>query len=321
MGVHAALSGQDPCRVELTPVEDLFCGAYAGAVARMFVAPLDVVKIRFQVQPEAPQMYKYKSSLSAIRNIAATEGVRALWKGNIPALMMVVPYASLQFGAFYQLRQARLLRIDEPYQSLALGAVSGALATACTYPLDLLRTVFAAQTEPRLYSSLRSAVSGIYAMRGFRGLYAGFGPTLVEIVPYIAIAFATYESARARVSALRPDGVLSTVDSLVIGASTGTFAKLVTLPLDNAKKRMQIQGQLDVGGISNKPPYTGIADCLAKSYAREGIRGWFRGLSPSLIKAAPNSAITFAAYESAKRFIESHRSARFLDGGRESNHR
>jgi solute carrier family 25 (mitochondrial thiamine pyrophosphate transporter), member 19 len=319
MVVHAPLSVKDPHREELSPVEDLVCGAYAGAVARMFIAPLDVVKIRFQIQPEAPQLYKYKSSLAAIRNIAATEGVRALWKGNVPALMMVVPYASLQFSAFHQLRQSRLVALGEPYQSLALGAVSGAVATACTYPLDLLRTVFAAQTEPRLYSSLGKAVSGIYAMRGFRGLYAGFGPTLVEIVPYIAIAFATYESARAQVAALRPDGVLSTVDSLVIGAATGTFAKLVTLPLDNAKKRMQIQGQLDVGGMPNKPPYTGIADCLAKSYAREGIRGWFRGLSPSLFKAAPNSAITFAAYESAKRFVASHRSARYLDSARELN--
>jgi solute carrier family 25 (mitochondrial thiamine pyrophosphate transporter), member 19 len=317
MVLKAGLEDTENSREQLTPAEDLFCGAYAGAVARMCVAPLDVVKIRFQIQSDTPHLYQYTSSVSAIRNIVAKEGVTALWKGNMPALMMVVPYGSLQFAAFYQLRQSRMFELKEPYQSLAFGAVSGVFATACTYPFDLLRTVFAAQSEPRKYPTFGSAITGIYRKRGVQGLYAGFWPTLVEIVPYVAIAFASYEYARAEVTARRLGGVLSTLDSLVIGASTGTFAKLVTLPLDNAKKRLQVQGHFDAACGPSQRPYSGMIDCLARSYARDGIRSWFRGLSPSLIKAAPSSAITFAAYESAKGVVASRRARRAGNGDAE----
>jgi solute carrier family 25 thiamine pyrophosphate transporter 19 len=295
---------------KLTTLEDLLCGAFGGGCARMCIAPIDVVKIRFQVQSDTPHLFKYTSSLSAMRHIAENEGPRALWKGNAAAMLMVVPYASLQFAAFYQLQQSPLVAIADPYRSLVFGAASGAFATALTYPLDLLRTVFAAQTEPRTYTGLGSAVRSICRSHGVRGLYAGFGPTLIEIVPYVAIAFASYESAKAYALERRPDKKLSTLDSLVIGASTGTFSKLVTLPLDNAKKRMQIQGHFAEAGKQSEVRYSGMIDCLAKSYARVGVRGWFRGLSPSLIKAAPNSAVTFAAYEFAKRTILSRKNPR-----------
>jgi solute carrier family 25 (mitochondrial thiamine pyrophosphate transporter), member 19 len=289
----------------LSATEDLACGAAAGATARMAVAPLDVVKIRFQVQTETPGLYRYTSVASALRHIVSSEGPGALWKGNLPALLMVVPYASVQFTTFYQMQQAGGFgQLAEPYRSLAIGAVSGAFATTCTYPLDLLRTRLAAQTEPRVYKNMRHAVSTIYARHGIAGLYSGVGPTLVEIVPYVSIQFAIYETARARLVEIGRADSLSTIESLTIGASTGTFAKLVTLPLDNAKKRMQVQGQFSEAarGTASRQ-YTGMADVLTKVYAREGVRGLFRGVAPSLLKAAPNSAVTFAAYETARSFV------------------
>lgn len=87
---------------KLPPSRDLFCGAVAGTIARLFVAPLDLLKIRFQIQAETNGLYNYKHLVSAFRKIVATEGTKALWKGNVPALLMVIPYSSLQLSAFYQ---------------------------------------------------------------------------------------------------------------------------------------------------------------------------------------------------------------------------
>jgi solute carrier family 25 (mitochondrial thiamine pyrophosphate transporter), member 19 len=293
----------------VSPVEDLLCGAAAGGVARILCAPLDVIKIRFQVMNEMPSRYQYDSVLSAARSILANEGASGFWKGNIAALMMVVPYASLQFAAFYQLQQSGVAPIAEPHRSLVLGAASGVVATACTYPLDLLRTRFAAQTEPPVYSSLRHAVRTIYRDRGVPGFYAGLQPTLIEIVPYVAIQFATYESARARVLQRSSTGVATPAESLAIGALTGLVAKLATLPLDTAKKRMQVEGQFASASCHApaRQPYSGVYDVLARVYAREGWRGLFRGTVPSLLKAAPNSAVTFAVYEETRSAIARRR--------------
>lgn len=107
----------------LSPVRDLLCGAVAGTTARLFVAPLDMLKIRFQVQSETKGLYQYRYITSALRSIVSTEGFRALWKGNVPAMLMVTPYAALQLSAFYQLQRTNPIT-KEPYASLSVVAVS-----------------------------------------------------------------------------------------------------------------------------------------------------------------------------------------------------
>lgn len=41
---------------------------------------------------------------------------------------------------------------------------------------------------------MRSAFVDIVRARGFRGLYAGLSPTLVEIIPYAGLQFGTYDT-------------------------------------------------------------------------------------------------------------------------------
>lgn len=72
-----------------TPVVLFFAGAFAGAVGKTVVAPLDRVKILLQVRGgmqkgavrEAASQGKVLSSLWAI---CRTEGVLGFWKGNLP---------------------------------------------------------------------------------------------------------------------------------------------------------------------------------------------------------------------------------------------
>lgn len=282
---------------QLSPLQDLTCGALAGMSARIVVAPLDVVKIRLQVQSETQGRYQYASVFRALRTIAHQEGISALWKGNGPALLMVAPYASIQLAAFYQLERTASATVPKPYMALTLGAISAALATVCTYPLDLLRTRLAAQPEPKMYLNLPHAVRTIVRDEGLRGLYSGLQPTMIEIMPYMAIHFALYEHMKhatlyhCQLAHLHPH------HSLAIGAFSGTVSKLLTLPLDNAKKIMQVQAQFR----KTQPQYyRGIFHVLQRLWITNGLAGWFRGASPSILKAAPNSAITFMVYESAK---------------------
>lgn len=41
---------------------------------------------------------------------------------------------------------------------------------------------------------MRAALVDILQTRGFRGLYAGLSPTLVEIIPYAGLQFGTYDT-------------------------------------------------------------------------------------------------------------------------------
>jgi solute carrier family 25 phosphate transporter 23/24/25/41 len=49
--------------------------------------------------------------------------------------------------------------------------------------------------------------------------------------------------------------------------------------------------------------YTGMADCFLRTLKREGIKGFYKGLLPNLLKVAPAASITYVVYEKMKKTL------------------
>jgi solute carrier family 25 (mitochondrial thiamine pyrophosphate transporter), member 19 len=126
------------------PAVTAIAGGVAGFTSRFVIAPLDVIKIRLQLQSNRGSTYR--GAIHAAKTIFAQEGLTAFWKGNIPAELLYISYSMVQFVAY---REAHILleqaQIPTSYRSFVAGAAAGTCATIVTYPLDLLRTRFAAQ--------------------------------------------------------------------------------------------------------------------------------------------------------------------------------
>ncbi|KAI1356859.1 mitochondrial dicarboxylate carrier protein [Xylaria sp. FL0043] len=297
-------------------------GATAGLISRFVIAPLDVVKIRLQLQSHSlsdPLSHRdlrgspiYKGTIRTLQHIVKHEGITGLWKGNVPAEMMYVSYAVVQFTAY---RSTTLLlhrlsgddannRLPQAAESFISGAAAGAAATATTYPLDLLRTRFAAQGNDRVYTSLRRAIWEIRRDEGMKGFFRGLAPGLAQIVPLMGIFFAIYESARLPLGQLNlpwgsGDATAGVLASVV--AKTGVF------PLDLVRKRIQVQGPTRSRYVHrNIPEYAGTLRTIRQILKQEGVRGLYRGLTVSLMKAAPASAVTMWTYERALNFLIRH---------------
>jgi solute carrier family 25 phosphate transporter 23/24/25/41 len=73
-------------------------GASAGALTKTCVAPLERVKILFQLQGMSNQPKKYVTIPQALREVSRTEGVIGLWRGNGANVVRVVPVYGLKFG-------------------------------------------------------------------------------------------------------------------------------------------------------------------------------------------------------------------------------
>lgn len=282
-------------------------------MSRFCIAPLDVVKIRLQLQTHSlsdPLSYHrvngpvYKGTLSTLQAILRQEGITGLWKGNVPAELLYVCYGGIQFTTYRsvtQLQQKLPYRLHPSVESAISGSSAGAVATVATYPLDLLRTRFAAQGNERIYTSLITSIRDIARHEGPRGFFQGLTASVGQIVPYMGLFFASYESLRLVLASLElPFGS----GDATAGILAGTFSKTGVFPLDLARKRLQVQGPTRTRYIHrNIPEYRGVFHTLQTVIKKEGFRGMYRGLTVSLVKAAPASAVTMWTYERALQFL------------------
>lgn len=61
------------------------------------------------------------------------------------------------------------------------GAAAGGMAMGVSHPLDVLRTRFVAQGEPKTYSGIWSAVATMKRKEGPRAFYRGFFTNIVQV--------------------------------------------------------------------------------------------------------------------------------------------
>ncbi|KAJ3035001.1 mitochondrial thiamine pyrophosphate transporter [Rhizophlyctis rosea] len=183
--------------------------------------------------------------------------------------------------------------------------MAGTAATVITFPFDLLRTRFAAQGEPKVYTGIIQAIRLILRNEGVSGFYRGVGPSVAAIIPQMGIVFETYavfQRWAGRVMRM-PVGeelnkYMSGIDHFVAGGLAGMAGKTAVMPFDVVRKRLQIQGpDRNAYSVGQIPKYTGFTHCVRQIVRHEGFLALYKGLVPGLLKAAPSSAITFLVYE------------------------
>ena len=208
-------------------------------------------------------------------------------------------YGAAQFMTYRSISQILTpTPLPSEATSFISGAAAGAVSTAVTYPLDLLRTRFAAQGKTRVYRSFLSSFAEIARSEGISGFYQGLAAGVGQIVPYMGLFFTVYESLRPGMQELHlPFGS----GDAAAGVMASVVAKTGVFPLDVIRKRLQVQGPARTkfaGGLV--PVYErGVVATGQAIILKEGWRGLYRGLSIGLIKAAPTSAVTVWCYEIA----------------------
>ena len=86
--------------------------------------------------------------------------------------------------------------------------------------------------------------------------------------------------------------------SVICGSGAGVLSKLAVYPFDMLKKRLQVQGFEEARrpfGQTRK--YYGLLHCVRNVIQEEGMRGLYKGLVPSLLKAAVVSGTIFCSYD------------------------
>ncbi|XP_032665729.1 mitochondrial thiamine pyrophosphate carrier-like [Odontomachus brunneus] len=287
-------------------------GAISGFLTRFICQPLDVIKIRFQLQVEPISTHynsKYKSVSQAFWLILREERVPALWKGHIPAQLLSISYGMTQFFSYDMLM--KMLRVSEIKEwnylmNFIAGIGAGSMATVVSFPFDTIRTRLVAQSSNhQVYHGVLHSCSSILRQESLRVFFSGLSPTLLQIAPYTGLQFMFYNIFTDLYGKYFTNSKTNFYNSMVSGGTSGLIAKTIIYPFDLAKKRLQIQGfQRGREGFGQFFQCKGLLDCLIVTVRREGVPGLFKGLVPSQVKAVIVTALHFTAYEQVLSLLE-----------------
>ncbi|KAL4630891.1 solute carrier family 25 member 39-like isoform X2 [Arapaima gigas] len=326
----------------ITPVQQMLASGTGALLTSLFVTPLDVVKIRLQAQSGSFYQGKcflycnglmdhlyvcqngmrctswynspthFSGTLDAFVKITRYEGVRSLWSGLPPTLVMAVPATMIYFTCYDQLRD--LLRYRMGCQGNQVPLVAGGLArlgaVTVISPLELIRTKM--QSRPLSYQELRVCITSAVAQDGWVSLWRGWGPTVLRDVPFSALYWFSYEMVKAQLCQGYRVSESTFMMSFTAGAVSGAVAAVMTLPFDVVKTQRQIQlGEMETGRCAVKKPSSTL-HIMQKIRVESGYRGLFAGLLPRLIKVAPACAVMISTYEFGKTFFENLNRERML---------
>ncbi|ODV89605.1 hypothetical protein CANCADRAFT_141233 [Tortispora caseinolytica NRRL Y-17796] len=273
---------------DIEAYESSICGAVSGLISRFFVSPLDVIKISMQLRAASDHS---RTLYSTVIEIFEKEGLTAFWKGNLSAEILYSTYGLSQFYTYRLVnRTLKDFEIGSTSNFLA-GSIAALSATLITYPFDLLRTRFVAQsTHNKAYHSLRHAVTSIYRQDGLQGFFKGASLSLITVSPYMGIFFWTYGMLYDIVNGtfLPPEATA--------GFFAGGFAKAAVYPLDTVRRFIQVQGANQTN-FSPHPKLHSYLETVRYILRENGVQGLYRGLPVSVIKAAPASALTMWSFE------------------------
>ncbi|KAI9178977.1 hypothetical protein H9P43_005639 [Blastocladiella emersonii ATCC 22665] len=139
---------------------------------------------------------------------------------------------------------------------------------------------------------------------GWRAFFRGLGPSLIGIVPYAGIDLAIYETLKGTYGRMHADPVTGDLPTppvmylLVMGTISGSVGATAVYPLSLIRTRLQAQGT-----PGHPERYASAMDAVRKAYAREGARGFYKGLAPTLIKVIPAASISYVCYEGMKSLV------------------
>ncbi|XVF52903.1 hypothetical protein PTKIN_Ptkin05aG0055700 [Pterospermum kingtungense] len=93
-------------------LQTLVCGAVAGSTAALFTTPFDVVKTRLQTQIPG-SLSRYNSVYHALQDIRMHEGLKGLYRGLIPRLVMYMSQGALFFASYEFFKQLFSLEVPQ----------------------------------------------------------------------------------------------------------------------------------------------------------------------------------------------------------------
>ncbi|KAJ5775903.1 uncharacterized protein N7511_000914 [Penicillium nucicola] len=194
--VRGYFTDKDTHRIKY--MHEVLAGGTAGACQVVFTNPLEIVKIRLQVQGEIAKNVEgapRRSALWIVKNL----GLMGLYKGASACLLRDVPFSAIYFPTYAHLKSDFFGETPTNklgvVQLLTAGAIAGMPAAYLTTPCDVIKTRL--QVEARKgdtkYNGLRHCAQTVWKEEGLAAFFKGGPARIMRSSPQFGFTLAAYE--------------------------------------------------------------------------------------------------------------------------------
>ncbi|XP_039145228.1 mitochondrial uncoupling protein 5-like [Dioscorea cayenensis subsp. rotundata] len=313
-------------------------GGIASIVAGCSTHPLDLIKVRMQLQGESlapnpaavhalrPAAVGFHTTVTMPHITAAStaplpkpgpisvgvqilrsEGTAALFSGVSATVLRQMLYSTTRMGLYDMMKKswsgdAGVLPL---HRKIAAGLIAGAVGAAVGNPADVAMVRMQADgrlpaAQRRNYKSVVDAIGRMAREEGVTSLWRGSSLTVNRAMIVTASQLATYDQAKEAILRHRGAGADGLGTHVVASFAAGLVAAMASNPVDVVKTR--VMNMRTAPGEA--PPYAGALDCAVKTVRAEGVMALYKGFVPTVSRQGPFTVVLFVTLEQVKRLFK-----------------
>lgn len=314
-------------------------GGIASIVAGCSTHPLDLIKVRMQLQGEAhaptapvpsirPALAFQTTSVTAPRSmnvppppppparvgpiavgvrIVQQEGVAALFSGVSATVLRQTLYSTTRMGLYDILKQKWTDRDtgNMPLvRKISAGLIAGAIGAAVGNPADVAMVRMQADgrlppAQRRNYKSVVDAISQMARGEGVTSLWRGSSLTVNRAMLVTASQLASYDQIKETI--LQKGLMKDGLGTHVTSSfAAGFVAAVASNPVDVIKTRV-MNMKVEPGAAA---PYSGAMDCALKTVRAEGPLALYKGFIPTISRQGPFTVVLFVTLEQVRKVFK-----------------
>ena len=221
-------------------VENFMLAGVAAGVSKTVAAPIERIKLLVQNQDEMIKQGRldkpYNGVIDCTKRTMASEGVQAMWRGNLANVLRYFPTQALNFAFKDTIKAIFNCPKDAPNwqkfaTNIASGGAAGTMSLTFVYSLDYARTRLANDAKgkggERQFNGLIDVYVKTLKSDGIQGLYRGFSISAVGIFIYRGMYFGLFDTLKPLI--VGKDG--SVAASFLLGWAVTVTAGLMSYPI------------------------------------------------------------------------------------------
>lgn len=313
-------------------------GGIASIVAGCSTHPLDLIKVRMQLQgessaaaaavpqpalrpalafqagahtvtlPHAPTPVPKPGPIGICTQILRAEGAAGLFSGISATMLRQTLYSTTRMGLYDILKKrwtqenAGVLPL---HRKIAAGLIAGGVGAAVGNPADLAMVRMQADgrlplADRRNYRSVGDAIARMTRDEGVRSLWRGSALTVNRAMIVTASQLATYDQAKEAILARRGPAADGLGTHVAASFAAGIVAAAASNPVDVVKTRV-MNMKVAPGA---PPPYAGALDCALKTVRSEGVMALYKGFIPTVSRQGPFTVVLFVTLEQVRKVFK-----------------